>query len=474
MITKCISERLTAVLSFVALFCVGQVAMGQDDDSGSTVITVTPCRIDEPFLRYRIFPDDAQRHESNAAVLIQRLWADNRRAMEVLSTSAARHLEIDLQEFDPNVARREAPLLFLDEMRRAAYCRNADWDYPDDGTEPLDRVRISDVSDANKVLRGLAVHCRADIVEGNIEAAIDKLMIGLGCTVHLQTPPFVVQKLTQNRNYKMFLDRIEELIQHENSPNLYFALTALPDQLIEIECLADWLRRNPWHHIEGFNNLEQERTGQEWQDLRIELEIGRRFDHIVNGVYVDNNAPEMVRERFQTYVESGVANLPRLQPELESRIVSISDDEIAVRYFKAQYEALADYYACIVLMPPEEALPLLTEIADQLEDEEWEEVQQKLPAIVHFYADVWAVRRRVAALRVIEALRDHAARNDEMPASLDEIVFPPIPNDPMTGEPFGYTLNADGIAVLTAAPIVVTNGRREPFALTYELQLTAE
>jgi hypothetical protein len=50
--------------------------------------------------------------------------------------------------------------------------------------------------------------------------------------------------------------------------------------------------------------------------------------------------------------------------------------------------------------------------------------------------------RTVAALRLVEALRMHAARNDgKLPASLDEVTCVPVPENPMTGEPFVYRLD---------------------------------
>ena len=49
--------------------------------------------------------------------------------------------------------------------------------------------------------------------------------------------------------------------------------------------------------------------------------------------------------------------------------------------------------------------------------------------------------RRVAALRVVEAIRMHAATHGgSLPESLDKITEVPVPFDPVTGQPFGYHL----------------------------------
>ena len=58
------------------------------------------------------------------------------------------------------------------------------------------------------------------------------------------------------------------------------------------------------------------------------------------------------------------------------------------------------------------------------------------------------IDRHVAVLRVIEALRLHAAaHNGALPESLSQITEVPVPNDPATGEPFIYRA-ADSAAIL--------------------------
>jgi hypothetical protein len=58
--------------------------------------------------------------------------------------------------------------------------------------------------------------------------------------------------------------------------------------------------------------------------------------------------------------------------------------------------------------------------------------------------------RKIAALRVIEALRMHAAANgSQLPDSLDQVKVVPVPRDPGTGQPFEYRKDG-GTAILTS------------------------
>ena len=50
-------------------------------------------------------------------------------------------------------------------------------------------------------------------------------------------------------------------------------------------------------------------------------------------------------------------------------------------------------------------------------------------------------QRNIAGFQVIEAIRAHAAANNELPKSLDDITVVPVPLNPMTQEPFEYAVN---------------------------------
>ena len=75
--------------------------------------------------------------------------------------------------------------------------------------------------------------------------------------------------------------------------------------------------------------------------------------------------------------------------------------------------------------------------------------------------------RRVAALRVVEAIRMYAAAHGgELPDSLDRITEVPVPLDPVTGKPFGYHLEG-GRAELSG-----TSGSMGPvYRLSYGITL---
>jgi hypothetical protein len=62
------------------------------------------------------------------------------------------------------------------------------------------------------------------------------------------------------------------------------------------------------------------------------------------------------------------------------------------------------------------------------------------------------MRRQLAALQAVEAIRAHlAASGGQLPRSWAEVKVVPVPADPLTGQPFAYTL-ANGVATVAGPP----------------------
>jgi hypothetical protein len=77
--------------------------------------------------------------------------------------------------------------------------------------------------------------------------------------------------------------------------------------------------------------------------------------------------------------------------------------------------------------------------------------ERTLPAIRTARGAIARADRGIAVLRVLEALRIYAASHEgTLPAGLEDIKEVPIPDDPVTGEPFVYL--RDGEKALLQGP----------------------
>ena len=71
------------------------------------------------------------------------------------------------------------------------------------------------------------------------------------------------------------------------------------------------------------------------------------------------------------------------------------------------------------------------------------------------YLGLWSVQRKIAALRIVEAVRAHlAASNGKFPERLEDIRGLSIPLDPLTGLPFEWKVEGP-VATLTAPPVPI-------------------
>jgi hypothetical protein len=146
---------------------------------------------------------------------------------------------------------------------------------------------------------------------------------------------------------------------------------------------------------------------------------------------------------------------------------SMDDDELVAVYLADRYRALRDDLFKVSYLPAPEALREQDAAVKRLE-------AVKSPAMAFFVAlhsgsppatflrplaSQLGLDRRIATLRVIEAIRLSAAAHDgALPEALDQITEVPVPEDPATGKPFIY--RRAGSAALLHGPQA---GLRAPF-----------
>jgi hypothetical protein len=152
------------------------------------------------------------------------------------------------------------------------------------------------------------------------------------------------------------------------------------------------------------------------------------------------------------------------------RIEAMPTHQVALLYTRAAYRHWVDAAATYYTLPyPDAIVGIEKSIADsQSADAQMREI---VPLARHTLGAVKVTRmaierndRQIATLRVIEALRMHAATHDgKLPEQLTDITEVPIPDDPVTGLPFEYEF-ADGKARLSGPTF-------RDVALNYEITM---
>jgi hypothetical protein len=118
---------------------------------------------------------------------------------------------------------------YLDLASQTEECR---WEHP--VREEGFRSEMPDLASFRTLARLLVLKARLTLMDGDINAALQTIRIGITMGRQVGQGPFVVQHIVGvSLAHRMTLE-IERMIQMVDSPNLYWALTALPHPLVDM------------------------------------------------------------------------------------------------------------------------------------------------------------------------------------------------------------------------------------------------
>jgi hypothetical protein len=157
----------------------------------------------------------------------------------------------------------------------------------------------------------------------------------------------------------------------------------------------------------------------------------------------------------------------RPQEEVEAMPVA----QVVLLYSLQQYNRTRDEMFKWSYVPYPQAQQGMQQAEESLKQMEGEIVPLAsllLPALRQVRTAAARMDRRIAAQRIIEAIRMYgASHGGKLPARLSDVVEVPIPADPVTGREFDYSLRGD-VALLSAPPPAAVPTPSN--ALRYELR----
>jgi hypothetical protein len=280
----------------------------------------------------------------------------------------------------------------------------------------------------------------------------------------------------------LVLEPCDDLISQPAAPNLYWALSALPRPLIGLRDQLEVEQSVCENLIPELTETElnKPRSPIEWASL-----LSRMHERIVSWsrrlISESHNAAAELRTLAAWNLEQLKAELlPAARDYLKASLAGVGpegalmcNDEIVALYLVGRYRELRDDLYKASYLPAREALPQWDAVEKRLE-------AAKAPAIAFFLTilggdgPVTSLRplssqllldRRIALLRVIEALRLYAAAHGgTLPETLDQVTEVPVPDDPATGKPFVY--RRAGSAALLHGPQAGLRTPLTPYRIT--------
>ncbi len=432
------------------------------DDGERTIfrMTVTPAAEPAPALRHRLLLRDIDVKHGNAAPMYYRTLMDVPRITKALKDKFGDDWYDWISAFGEafpieKVREAAATIGALDQLREAAARRECDWGWQlDEITGPdLFAYLLPEIQESRQVSRFLMLKARLAIAEGRYDEALDLLRINFKMGSDVAGEPLLVCGLVGIAEAGMGLRAMADLIAAPDSPNLYWALSELPDPPISLHHALRFEMSNILRVLPFLRDAEtQQHSPEEWARLLSEglselqqVGIGGSGYGFPNREVVQMGVAAMAMTTYpaakQRLIDGGM-DPARVEEMPVGQVIAVDSER--------EYRRVADAIEKWWYQPYRVARDRLREA----EDETLGSVELSrgygatlaallLPAVNAARSAEERLQWQTDALRVVEAIRMHAAETGKLPASLDEIEVVPVPENPRTGKPFEYRWDGD-------------------------------
>jgi hypothetical protein len=322
------------------------------------------------------------------------------------------------------------------------------------------QLLLPDVHQMRELARVLRVKLRGEVARKDYGTAVRTAQTMLALARAFEDHPTLIGTLVGVAVEHLTLDVLEEMIQQPGAPNLFWALTNLPDPVVGLR-----------------KGMQGERCwlGKEFDALRKADPIApaelARLVSLLDPIVVVSEGQKI--EKAGNWYARQLAN-PANAAAAKTRLGKLGLKPEALDKLAPLQLVIMDDYARYEMIRDDlmkwSALPFWRLPAD-LDQEKLPpgHFTQLIPAYLKIREAEVQARQRVAMLQAAEAVRAYAAAHGgTLPPTLDAIQLPVYP-DPVTGKTFVYEVK-DGTAVLRGTP---PPGRKaEPaFNRVYEITI---
>ncbi len=469
--------------------------MLEDDKPGERMqimrLKVYPKAAPVPLLRHRLIPDPAERTDGNAAPAylkamgfveqtnarialhkMQQKWLDEANEQqgpdnEMPRPDSWREMPpeslplAEVKRYLDLIAFQE-PLLF-DAARRKNYSQDRAMEREPNPIAYL----LPEVQQMRELTRQQIVRLRYAIAQGRIDDAVEIMGQMLAIANHIGQDEFLVSYLVGVAIQGMATTEGLGLSQHPDTPNLYWAIAACPNPLVDISNAIETERLFLIRQFPMFGEVnETVRSKGYWADFveRI-LPSWNEFTSQMNSWQPTPLPQNLDSFQFATIIATQYEPARRFLNE----VCGMSNEQLdkypttqIVFLAMVKYHAIATDEATAMFHLPFSDRQKLTQLSVS---EQWgpklgwiaESLEiVTLSAGLQIHQALTRTKQWTALWQTVEALRMTAASNGgKAPTSLDKLVVP-APFDPVTGKPFEYAVNKQ-TATVTGA--VVNNSR---------------
>jgi hypothetical protein len=298
----------------------------------------------------------------------------------------------------------------------------------------------------------LAVQARLQIAEHDLAGAAKTIQTGMSFSRHVAEGPFFINFLIGYVPAHFMLDQVDDLISQPGAPSLYWSLSALPRPLFSMRKSMDEEYKLCERLLPEMTDLEPARSDALWASR-----LASFHDRIkrIRASYGMRENADGFKDKLADFREWVLPQAKAYFQARQAKVAAGNDDEMILKFYGQRYRDLYDDIYMAGYLPYFEAVPFYERGKRQLfavKNGPLSLFAALFPSIESVHSHVAKYDRKVAMLRVVEALRLHAGAAGRLPASLQEVKVVPIPTDPLSGKAFEYVLNGETAELTSAAP----------------------
>ncbi|HEX3146856.1 MAG TPA: hypothetical protein VHR66_02070 [Gemmataceae bacterium] len=412
------------------------------------LLDVQPMAAPVPALRYQLMPEVAEMNPGNAVQAYLRAFGGQHDFFfsKEQGEERERLLKCPLTDIKPGQLKDYGGSA-LRQADHAARMEYADWNMLPQMREHGYMLLLPEIQQLRTLASALAVRGRGQLVDKDFEGATRTLKTLFALARHLGEYPTLITGLVGSAIAQIGLNLVEEFIQQPGAPNLYWALTAIPQPLVDVrkavsaERIIGDATYGPLMDPKHVWSVDEIATAkQKFKEFAAMLvnEADERIDaeQWLKGRVADEKWLQASRKGL---VDAGYPATP---------VSQYPPEQVLLYHLSHKARAQLDEVAKWVPVPYWQAEAALEEAAKKPVEMEEKLTKAMVFNLGKLRATHVRLEQRIDLLRIAEAIRLEAAKNGgKLPASLSD-VSAPIPVDPVTGKAFEYKL--DGMTALVS------------------------
>jgi len=459
-------HRLLLLITLGGVWSNQACAAPEDEDFTLKSLPITAAPESVPILKHTLLPRASEQKTGNAALLYYMAVGlmpdmDDEQDEQFIQWRRQPVDELPRKEVDAFLATFDKSFHHL---RLASLRDRCDWEVP---VEEGYGMELPSLSALRQLSRALAFKVRLDLAEKQFDTALKDIRHLLAMGKNMGAGPTLIQDLMGMAIANSAIRELNAWPQDARTPNLYWALCALPTPFIDIRPSLEMEMDLMFREFPELRDLERE-------TLSVEQANALASDILTKiGMTSENKTLRTLAPATWVMLQySDAQAFLRNRQWSPERIKALPVAQVVLTYQIQQYIDIRDHVVCWLFLPYPDAYPHKKEV-----DRERSKLRgsgRKFNVFAYFMPAFYRIGfiqtrldRDIAMLRIVEALRLEAAHNQgQLPKTLAHITRVPLPDDPLTGKPFIYHVSDSRHARLEAPRHPEETDRRPVFDLT--------